>query len=274
MDRIQVFQGIDVVWTMQVVGSDGLPALDKYTGDEPINGFVYSGDSSGFATTVFTFLPRWVVPNGGPLGKIEFPFVGTATAPVWPGIYKAICTLDGFAQALVQCEVELLASPAGSASLTGTLNRALADYGLLRRVARQAAMANVLLDPASPIGQFDDPLSRALLFMKIPLANPVVPSDDDVARVTDWAQLMDIAEYEFLDRLVGGAAVTAGVMTEQRWPDYSYRIDPQATLFMQQGLSAKRDYVRNVYGYGAARIRSGSINIGYTSRSCSYGEFS
>jgi hypothetical protein len=116
----------------------------------------------------------------------------------------------------------------------------------------------------SPILEFDDPLSRALSFMKVELADPMSPSDDDVANLSQASiqEMLDIAEYEFFDSISTSLSTRSGLMTSQRWPDYSYQVDPQAVLFFQQQSKDRGASVRNRYGYGMSTVRYGSMDAG------------
>lgn len=117
----------------------------------------------------------------------------------------------------------------------------------------------------SPVTDFDDPLAKALSFMKVSMADPLSPGDAEFASLDQkgFIEAIDIAEAESYDSLSSSLTAAAGVMTDQRWPDYSYRVDPQAVLFVQQQAKGKMDSVRRVYGYGAATLRYGAINLGF-----------
>lgn len=117
----------------------------------------------------------------------------------------------------------------------------------------------------SPIPEFDDPFARALGFMKVSLADPLSPADADFVGLSQYQfiEAIDIAEYEILAWMTMSLTSRSGTMTDQRWPDYSYRVDPQAVLFLQNLAADIRGKVRRLYGYDVAVLRYGSLNLGF-----------
>jgi hypothetical protein len=117
----------------------------------------------------------------------------------------------------------------------------------------------------SPVSDFDDAFAKALSFMKVEMSDPLSPGDAEFAVLDQkgFVEAVDIAEAESYDGLSSSLTAGAGVVTDQRWPDYSYRVDPQAVLFVQQQAKGKMDTVRRVYGYGASTLRYGAINLGF-----------
>jgi hypothetical protein len=104
--------------------------------------------------------------------------------------------------------------------------------------------------------------------MKVNAANPVVPADADIATLTtarQWQELMDIAEVEVL-LWASTASVFVGFgVTDERWPDYSYRRDPQVLMYILNAAKTKIDRVKMMYGYGVAPLKNSSINLGFQS---------
>lgn len=261
---LQVFQGIGaVIPSQQAVTWDGAPATGIFTGSEPLYGAVWTGEA--FQVPACTFTPSWSTPGGGPAGLIDLTFAPSDTANVWPGQYQAFVRLADFSKELLSLPITILAAPASTPGANGTFTRALADMGLLRRLNLLLTRAAISFDAGSPISQFDDPLSRALAFMGISMANPVIPGDSDIAAVKpkQWQELMDIAEVEVLMWATNAATYHGLGITDERWPDYSYRRDPQQLMFIGNSSKDKLARVMRMYGYTVAPLLTSSINLGF-----------
>lgn len=266
MASFQVYQGIGIVFpSQQVLKYDGTPATGIFTGSEALYGAVWPGGA--FQAPTCTFTPSWSSVGGGPAGLIDLTFHPSDTATVWPGSYTGIVRLADFSADLLNFQLTVLATPGTPIVFNGTFTRALADLGLLQRLSLMLTRAAITFDFASPISQFNDPLARALSFMKINLSNPVVPGDQDIAMVPPgkWQELMDIAEVEVLMWATNAATYHGLGITDERWPDYSYRRDPQQLMFIGNSSKDKLARVMRMYGYTVAPLKVSSINLGFQS---------
>jgi len=260
----QIFQGIGaVIPAQQVLKADGTPATGIFAGTESLYGAVWPGGA--FQTPTFTFAPVWSTPGGGPLGLIDLVFAAADSSSAWPGLYSSIVRLADFSIELLNQPLTILPTPAATAGVDGTFTRALADLALLQRLSLLLSRAKIAIDAASPISQFNAPLSRALAFMRVNVSNPVIPGDPDIAAVrsSQWAELIDIAEVEVLMWATTAATFVGLGITDERWPDYSYRRDPQQLMYIQSSSRDRLNFVKMMYGYGVAPLRASSINLGF-----------
>lgn len=127
---VRAFQGISVVYTVQISNSDGSPAVNIFTGAEQLAGVVWPGDEQ---PATFTFTPTW---NSGPLGLVDLPIVGSLTTSVNPGFYELIVKLADSSEAIAYGSLDVQAVP-------GTESQSLVSIPYVR-----AALADTTLSQA------------------------------------------------------------------------------------------------------------------------------
>lgn len=256
----QVYQGIGATLTLQVLNADGTPATGQFAGTEPLYGALYTG--TAFSSPVLLLSPVWL---SGPNGTINVPFQANATKVLWPGRYSILLALADFSRPLVSDSVTILASPLGTVAVIYPYTRAMVDLALLGLLSGPLTLAKFPLDVATPVTQFGTAITRALTFMKYPPSNPLQPTDADIARLPAslWVELIDIAEAEMYNEAISQSAMRSSGATSERWPDYSYNIDPNAINYSLSFGTGRMKRVRDLYGYGVAPLKYGSIDLGF-----------
>lgn len=256
--ELRAFRGETVNYTIRVVNDDGTPSENRFNGTETLDCVAWPG---GQAPAVFTPLPRWTPPDGGPRGLIDLPLTYDVTGPVPPGKYMSVVRMADHSGVLAEGTIEILGMPSTALSPSGTYTRAMVDAVLLGRLGTLMLRSGLPLDGVSPVSQFADPITAALFFLKKPPLNPLAPGDDDIGRVSpgDWMALVDVAEFAAVSAAVSTMSVSTAGMVEEEWPDYRYRRDPQAMQSLIGLAGDKASRVRNLYGYGLGRLSLGSV---------------
>ncbi len=80
---------------------------------------------------------------------------------------------------------------------------------------------------------------------------------------TPWQELLDIAEAECLMWAVTTHAFMTGNYSDERWPDYSYRRDPQSMQWLQKLAETKMQRCRKMYRYDTSKLVYGTIDLGF-----------
>jgi hypothetical protein len=109
---------------------------------------------------------------------------------------------------------------------------------------------------ASPVAALAPAITQALLACGITPVDFVTPADVDTAQLTaaTWPMFLDIASMLLLEQAAMGFA---SKVKSIKWEDYSKE------LFGPAAMTSRRDDVRRRWGYGAARITVGSIDLGF-----------
>lgn len=124
--------------------------------------------------------------------------------------------------------------------------------GLLKRIGYDAT-------GASPVAALSDAITEGLLACGITPDDVTNPTDADLANLPAslWPKFRDVAEIRLLEIATGGGS--AGVVTSESWEDYSKTTSAAEASTL---LATKRTHALRVWGYGAARLSTGSFRIG------------
>lgn len=105
-----------------------------------------------------------------------------------------------------------------------------------------------------------DPIASALRACGVDPAEPLEPADDDLASldVADTQRFLDVAELRCLETVWGNL----DEVTEQEGTDKQDWNQAKAEL--RRRIDAKRQDLKDTYGFGYGDVVSGTLELSYT----------
>jgi hypothetical protein len=113
----------------------------------------------------------------------------------------------------------------------------------------------------SPVALLATPIAMGLLACDVTPLDVTAPNDGDLAKlaVGDWPKFLDIASLLLLESAAISSAVGGGGVKMIQWEDYRKEYFPPFDF--SKLLTERRSLVLRIWGYGAAKLGSGTIQV-------------
>lgn len=239
----------------------GVDLVDSVTltGSEPVVFTVWQGEDGDEL-----FAPIGAVADEG-LGTLSLTISvsDTETLP-GPGRFRIAGTIeiDGLVLDVLPSDAAIdFADSPGLPTPTTLMTRAKAERVLIRRCGRLLRWAK--LDGSTFSGtnvDLADPIASAMRSCGVSPADPTDPADDDFDAVDadDYGRFFDVAELRCLESVWGNL----DEVTEQEGTDKQDWNQAKAEL--RRRIDAKRQDLKDMYGFGYGDVVSGTLELSYT----------